>query len=68
MIISMSVQKKMFADVDFSEFDKKNDKQVFVNVKRFLMFDFLFETDNERLSKKAHDSDSNVFVTAFASD
>ena len=68
MAISMNVQEKMSVNADFSEFNRKNDEQMFVDVKRLLMSDFLLETNSERLSERAHDNDSDVSVTAFVSD
>ena len=33
---------------------------MFVNVKRSLMFNFLFKINSERLSKRVYDNDNNV--------
>ena len=54
----------MSADADFSKSDKKNNEQVFVDVKRFLTFNSLLETSSEKLLKRTHNNDSNVSVTA----
>ena len=55
----------MSADADFSKFNKKNDEQMFVNVKRFLTFNFLFKTNNEEFLKRIYDNNSNVFIIVF---
>ena len=58
----------MFVNVEFSEFNKKNDEQMFVNVKKSSTFNSLFKINNEKLLKKIHDNDNNVFMTVSASD
>ena len=62
MTISMNVQKKMFVNADFSEFNKKNNEQMFINIKRFSTSDFLLETNSEKLLKRTHDNDNDVFI------
>ena len=58
----------MSADADFFKFNKKNDEQMFVNVKKSLTFNSLLKINSERLSEKAHDNNNDVFITAFTFD
>ena len=53
----------MFVNVDFFKSNKENDEQMFINVKKFSTFDFLLEINSEKLSERAYDSDSDVFIT-----
>ena len=58
----------MFINADFFKFNKKNDEQMFINVKKSLIFNFLLKTDNERLLKRTYDNNNNISVTVSAFD
>ena len=39
---------------------------MFINVKKFLMSDFLLKINNEKLSERTYNNDNDVFVIIFA--
>ena len=58
----------MFADIDFFKFNKENDEQMFINVKKFSMSDLLLKTNSEKFLKRAHNNDSNISIIISAFD